>query len=160
SLAASALTAAVEFVRWNGVRLPAVVRSGRSSFENPTRPSLPPSNVAENTREGDHSAGVFPFASTILAETEGNGASGISVFLRYARPRSKLWLPRPSAEKPILFISAIVGVSPKKLEIGGVAPTESPPAMVMEPFGASAREGSDHRLREAAPPAAELRPPL
>jgi hypothetical protein len=33
----------------------------------------------------------------------------------------------------------MVGVSPKKAEIGGVAPTESPAAMVMEPPFASPR---------------------
>jgi len=37
------------------------------------------------------------------------------------------------------FMARIVGVSPKKLEIGGVAPTESPPATVREPLGAWAR---------------------
>ena len=29
--------------------------------------------------DGDHSAGVFPFASTMFAETYGYSASGISV---------------------------------------------------------------------------------
>jgi hypothetical protein len=36
-------------------------------------------------------------------------------------------------------MSSIVGVSPKNAEIGGVAPTESPAATVIEPPGASAR---------------------
>ena len=31
---------------------------------------------------------------------------------------------------PIMFMTSIVGGSPKKVEIGGVAPTESPAAMV------------------------------
>jgi hypothetical protein len=50
-----------------------------------------------------------------------------------------LWLPRPSALKPIRFISSIVGLSPKEFEIGGVAPIESPAAIVSEPSRASAR---------------------
>ena len=35
---------------------------------------------------------------------------------------------------PIMFISSIVGVSPKNAEIGGVAPTESPAAIASEPL--------------------------
>ena len=38
-----------------------------------------------------------------------------------------------------MFMISIVGVSPKNDEIGGVAPTESPAATVMDPPGASAR---------------------
>jgi hypothetical protein len=38
-----------------------------------------------------------------------------------------------------MFMTSIVGLSPKNDEIGGVAPTESPAAMVSEPFGASPR---------------------
>ena len=38
-----------------------------------------------------------PAASTTLADTYGNCASGISVFRRYAWPLSKLWFPSPSA---------------------------------------------------------------
>ncbi len=59
---------------------------------------------------------------------------------------------------PIWFMSSIVGVSPKKLEIGGVAPTESPAAIVSEPFGASLRYQSNHGLRKAEPPIPKVGP--
>src|SRR5258707_1246689 len=42
----------------------------------------------------------------------------MSTFRRYGAFLSKLWLPRPSALKPMAFMSSIVGVSPKKFEIG------------------------------------------
>ena len=74
------------------------------------------------------------------------------MFRKYCSPLSKLWFPSPSAEKPILFMSSIVGVSPKKLEIGGVAPTESPAAIVIEPSRASLRYLSNHGFRNDEPP--------
>jgi len=73
-------------------------------------------------------------------------------FRRNAEPLSKLWFPSPSAEKPIRFISSIVGVSPKNAEIGGVAPTESPAATVIEPFVASARYRSKKNFNAGEPP--------
>ena len=76
-------------------------------------------------------------------------ASGMSVLRRYCSVSSKLWFPSPSAEKPIRFIISIVGVSPKKLEIGGVAPTVSPAAIVIEPSFASLRYLSNHGFRNA-----------
>src|SRR4029453_15850024 len=105
-----------------------------SSFENPTSPILVPSK--SKTADGDHSGGVFPCSSTMFDDRYGKFASGISVFRRYCSPLSKLWLPRPSAEKPIRFMISIVGVSPKKAEIGGVAPTGSPAAPPAAPLGA------------------------
>jgi hypothetical protein len=42
---------------------------------------------------------------------------------------------------------SIVGLSPKKAEIGGVAPIESPPASVIEPSRASLRYQSNHGFR-------------
>jgi hypothetical protein len=119
-------------------------------------PTLTPSKVVSNTFDGDHSAGVLPWASTTLDETYGNCASGISVVRRYAWPRSKLWFPRPSRPIPIMFMTSIVGVSPKKAEIGGVAPTESPAAIVSDPCGASARYQSNHGFRNAEPPMLKL----
>src|ERR671934_258847 len=118
SFAASAFTEAVEFSTWNGTRPAGLISVGRSSFEKPTIPILAPPKVSK-TFDFDHSAGVFPFASTMFDETYANCASGISCVRRYCWPRSKLWLPRPSSPNPILFISSIVGLSPKKLEIGG-----------------------------------------
>ena len=59
---------------------------------------------------------------------------------------------------PIMFMISIVGLSPKKFEIGGVAPMESPAAMVMTGASApperwaSAVYVSNHGLRNAAPP--------
>src|SRR6266516_6192966 len=132
NLAASAFTAASELARWNGDSAPGEVSSGMSSLENPTIPTLTPPKVSTTT-DGLHSAGVFPCESTMLADKYRKLASGTSVLRRYAWPRSKLWLPRPSKVKPIAFISSMVGVSPKKEEIGGVAPTESPPATVTDP---------------------------
>ena len=67
--AASALTAAVELVTWNGGSDVGEISVGRSSFEKPTIPNLPLGR--SKTFDGDHSLGVFPFASTILAETYG-----------------------------------------------------------------------------------------
>jgi hypothetical protein len=94
----------------------------------------------------------------MFEETNRYCASGISSVRRYCWPRSKLWFPRPSSPIPILFISSIVGLSPKKLEIGGVAPTESPAAIVSEPFGASPRYQSNHGFRNAEPPIAKVGP--
>ena len=93
----------------------------------------------------------------MFAERNGKFASGMSVLRRYAEPLSKLWLPRPSALKPIMFMSSIVGVSPKNAEIGGVAPTESPRGKrdraVLAP-----RRGtqSNHGLRNAEPPMSKV----
>ncbi len=59
---------------------------------------------------------------------------------------------------PIMFMISIVGLSPKKFEIGGVAPIESPAAIVMTGAPAppdrtaSAVYVSNHDLRNAAPP--------
>src|SRR3990172_9017777 len=50
----------------------------------------------------------------------------MSVVRRYCSLTSKLWLPSPSAEKPIRFMSSIVGLSPKAFEIGGGAPPPAP----------------------------------
>ena len=72
-------------------------------------------------------------------ERYGKFASGTISVRKNVALLSKLWFPRPSAEKPIRFMSSIVGLSSKKLEIGGVAPIESPAATVIEPPGASAR---------------------
>ena len=48
---------------------------------------------------------------------------------RYCSPRSKLWLPMASTSMPIMPMIGGVGLSPKKFEIGGVAPpNESPPS--------------------------------
>src|SRR5262245_22988972 len=146
----SVWTAGTRGETWNGPRPPGVINSGMSSFENPTSPILVPSK--SNTAEGDHSAGVFPCASTMLDDRYGKFASGISVFRRYCSPLSKLWFPSPSAEKPIRFMMSIVGVSPKNDEIGGVAPTESPAATVIEPLGASERYRSNQVSRNADPP--------
>ena len=86
-----------------------------------------------NTCDGDHSSGVLPSSSTTFADTNGYSASGINSVRRYSCPASKLWLPRPSMSMPIMFMSSIVGLSPKKFEIGGVAPTESPAAISITP---------------------------
>ncbi len=102
-------------------------------------PTLTPPNVVSKTFDGDHSAGVLPDESTMLADTYGNFANGISCVRKYCWPRSKLWFPSPSRPIPIMFMTSIVGLSPKKDEIGGVAPTESPAAIVSDPLGASAR---------------------
>src|SRR5215204_4861466 len=115
----SAWTAAIRGCTLNGSKLPGKTSSGASSFVKPTIPtSLPPSL---KTCDGDHSFGVLPLESTTLAERYGNLASGISSLRRYACPLSKLWLPSPSASKPIRFMNSIVGLSPKKAEIGLVA---------------------------------------
>ena len=129
SLAASAFTRGTIGRTWNGPRLPGNTTSGVDSVVQPTRPSFPPSKL--NTFEGDHSGGVEPFGNTMFADSIGKSASGISCVLRYCSPRSKLWLPIASALKPIMFMIGGVGRSPKKFEIGGVAPpNESPPATV------------------------------
>ena len=47
---------------------------------------------------------------------------------------------------------SIVGVSPKKALIGGVAPTESPAATVIVRDGSSAWNRSNHGFRKADPP--------
>jgi hypothetical protein len=109
-----------------------------SSFEKPiTATRMPPRS---SVRDGAHSGGVLPVAeSTMLAETYLNVASGISSLRRYCSPRSKLWLPRPSKVKPILFMSSMVGLSPKAAEMGGVAPTASPAVTVKVRRGFSAR---------------------
>ncbi len=105
-----------------------MVSVGASSFVKPTNPSLVlPGN--SNTCDLFHCGGVFPSASSTFAETNGKVASGMSVFWRYAAPRSKLWFPRPSMSIPIRFMVSIAGVSPNAFEIGGVAPTESPAAI-------------------------------
>ena len=62
----------------------------------------------------------------MFADRNGKSASGTSVDRRYCCPKSKLWLPRPSDVNPIRFMISTVGLSPKKVEIGGVAPSESP----------------------------------
>jgi hypothetical protein len=64
-------------------------------------------------------------SSTTFDERYGSSASGTIVSRKFCSPLSKLWLPMPSAEKPMWFMSSIVGVSPKNAEIGGVAPIES-----------------------------------
>src|SRR5262249_54308865 len=106
-------------------------------FENPIMPNH--TSPMWNSCDGDHSGGVLPAESTIFAEKYGKWASGISSSRRYSSLTSKLWLPSPSALMPMSFIMVIVGLSPKKLEMGGVAPTESPAAMVNEAPGASWR---------------------
>ncbi len=121
-------------------------------------PTFTPPKVVSKTFDFDHSAGVLPFASTMFEETYGNCASGINWVRRYCWPRSKLWLPRPSSPIPILFMRSMVGLSPKNAEIGGVAPTESPAAIVSEPFGASFRYQSNHGLRKAEPPMPKVGP--
>ena len=70
---------------------------------------------------------------------------------------SKLWLPRPSAEKPIKFMSSMVGLSSKKLEIGGVAPIESPAATVIEPSRRLGAVGVEPWLQEGGPADRERR---
>ena len=51
-----------------------------------------------------------------------------------ARPRSKLWLPSAVDVEPHHVLISIVGLSPKKFEIGGVAPpNESPPVTRGDP---------------------------
>ena len=50
----------------------------------------------------------------------------------------------------------MVGLSPKKLEIGGLAPTASPPDSVIDPiFGLRSGTQSNHGFRKAAPPIAK-----
>ena len=78
------------------------------------------------------------FWKTTFAARYGNWAIGINSVRRYCEPQSKLWLPSVSALMPSMFSVIMVGLSPKKLEIGGVAPTESPPASVITPSLASA----------------------
>ena len=63
---------------------------------------------------------------------------------------------------PIMFMTSIVGLSPKKSEIGGVAPTESPPPSDDVSFPSPDRLGlgtsSNHGFRNAAPPMPKRRP--
>src|SRR5690242_12186619 len=139
NLAASALTAVNESATWKGSKAVGETNVGASSFVKPITPTFTPPKVVSKICDGCHSAGVLPLASTTFAERNGYCANGMSVLRKYADPRSKLWLPRPSAPKPMAFIISIVGVSPKNEEIGGVAPTESPAATVNEPLGASPR---------------------
>ena len=77
------------------------------------------------------------------------------MFRRYAEPLSKLWFPSPSAEKPIRFMSSIVGVSPKNAEIGGVAPTESPAATVKSTLAGLARYRRTTASGTPSPPIAK-----
>ena len=68
SLAASALTAAVEFRDVERIERAGLHQRRASSFVKPTKPIFMPfANV--NVCDGDHSAGVCPFASTMFAET-------------------------------------------------------------------------------------------
>ncbi len=115
----------------NGSNEPGLVSVGASSLVKPTKPILmPPSRV--NVVRRLHSAGVLPLASTHVGrDVREVGERDQRVRAGTPDPRSKLWLPRPSMSMPIMFMNSIVGVSPKKFEIGGVAPTESPAAIVM-----------------------------
>ena len=103
--------------------------------------------------EAFHSDGSLPLdANTVLALRYGKSASGISTCGGTSEPRSKLWLPSVSALMPSMLRTSIVGLSPKKFEIGGDAPTASPPDSVMElppsrPPMASARYASNHGFR-------------
>jgi hypothetical protein len=156
SRAASAFTASVEFVRWNGSIAPGFVSEGRSSFVNPTMATVTPC-LNLNVYDGDHSLGVFPLTSTRFDETNGKFARGINCVRMKSALRSKLWFPRPSMSMPIMFMTSIVGRSSKNAEIGGVAPTESPADISITPAclslnAASASYVSKYFLRYAAPP--------
>ena len=104
-------------------------------------PSFMPPPMS-NTTDFDHSAGVCPLGKTTFEEIIGNGASGISVLRRYCSPRSKLWLPIASTSMPIMPMIGGVGVSPKKFEIGGVAPPKESPPMTSNTFDFGARAAS------------------
>ena len=64
--AASSLMAVAGSVTWNGSTLPGNTSSVRSGSSNPITASCSPPK--SNVWDGDHSAGVFPPASTTLAE--------------------------------------------------------------------------------------------
>ena len=66
----------------------------------------------------------------------------MSVLRRYCSPRSKLWLPIASTSMPIIPMIGGVGVSPKKFEIGGVAPPKESPPMTSNTFDFGARAAS------------------
>ena len=131
SFAASALTAGITGRTSNGSRFPGKTIPGVDSVVNPTKPILTPWWKL-SVLEADHSLGVWPSGVTTLALSSGKSASGISFSRRYVWPRSKLWFPIASRSIPIMFMIGGVGRSPKKFEIGGVAPpNESPPATSM-----------------------------
>ncbi len=70
---------------------------------------------------------------------------------KWATPRSKLWLPTPSASKAMRFAARTAGRSSKKLARGGVAPKASP-AVRTSVFGFAARSCWKYVLMTAAPP--------
>ena len=81
--AASALTESMGLPSGtgNGSNEPGLVSVEASSFVKPTKPTFIP-RPRSKMCDFDHSAGVFPFASTTFAETYGKSASGISVLRR------------------------------------------------------------------------------
>ena len=125
SLAASALTAAErvrDVERRERVRETSV---GASSLVKPTTPILTPSNV-EHRRGLPLRRRLAIGVDDVRGEVRELAPAGSACCAGTPGPCRSCGCRARRASKPIRFMISIVGVSPKKAEIGGVAPTESP----------------------------------
>ena len=126
SFAASAFTAAVAFATWNGSNEPGEDERRRVLVREADQAELEAVEV-EHLRRRPLRRRLPGRVDDVRRQVREVGERDQRVAEVRLSP-VEVVVAEPVGRKPIRFMSSIVGVSPKKAEIGGVAPTESPAA--------------------------------